>query len=73
MHCNGGELRPVRDSVFHWISTFLNEPITTNGDYRSFIGAGPYNLGNGESVKVGFVVVAGTNLGFASKYGCCPN
>ena len=53
---------PVRDSVFHWISTFLNEPITTNGDYRSFIGAGPYNLGNGESVKVGFVVVAGTNL-----------
>ncbi len=53
---------PVRDSIFTWISTFLNESITTNGDYRSIIGSGPYNLANGASIVVGFGVVAGTDL-----------
>ncbi|RPI72900.1 MAG: T9SS C-terminal target domain-containing protein [Ignavibacteriales bacterium] len=44
------------------MSTFLNESITTNGDYRVFIGSGPYDLGTGESVRVGFAYCAGVGL-----------
>ena len=52
----------VRDSAYAWMSTFLNESITTNGDYRTFIGSGPYNLDVGTSVRVGFAYCAGVDL-----------
>jgi hypothetical protein len=53
---------PVRDSIFYWMSTFFNEPILANGDMRSILGSGPYNLAVGASQTVYFAVVAGTNL-----------
>ena len=52
----------VRDSSFNWISTFLNEPISTPNDYRMWIGSGPFSLTNNDSLDVYFALVAGTNL-----------
>jgi hypothetical protein len=53
---------PVRDSIFHWMSTFFDEPILANGDMRSIIGSGPYDVAIGASITVSFAIVAGTNL-----------
>jgi hypothetical protein len=44
------------------MSTFLNESITANGDYRVFIGSGPFDLETGESIRVGFAYCAGVGL-----------
>ncbi len=52
----------ARDSVYQWMTSFLNEPITTNGDYRCTIGSGPYNLSTGESIRIGFAYCAGVDL-----------
>ena len=52
----------ARDSAYNWISTFSNDSITTNGDYRTFVGSGPYNLSVGASVRVGFAYCAGVDL-----------
>ena len=52
----------VRDSAYVWMSTFLNEPITANGDYRTFVGSGPYNFDVGSSIRVGFAYCAGVDL-----------
>lgn len=52
----------LRDSAFSWVSTFLDESITVQGDYRTFIGSGPFDIPNGNSVKAGFAFVAGTSL-----------
>lgn len=52
----------LRDSALSWVSTFLNESITVQGDYRTFIGSGPFDIANGGSVKAGFAFIAGTNL-----------
>ena len=52
----------VRDSSFNWISTFLNEPITTPNDYRMWIGSGPFSFSVNDSLDVYFALVAGTNL-----------
>ncbi|MFQ5437039.1 MAG: T9SS type A sorting domain-containing protein, partial [Anaerolineae bacterium] len=38
------------------------QPITTDGDYRSFIGSGPFTLSSNESVTVGFAWIGGSNL-----------
>ncbi|NIR48399.1 T9SS type A sorting domain-containing protein, partial [candidate division KSB1 bacterium] len=54
------------DSLYRFISNFDGpgpQPIADNADYRSFIGAGPFNLSPGESVRVGFAWVAGADLG----------
>jgi hypothetical protein len=58
----GGGGGPVRDSVFHWISTFMDEPIAANGDYRTFIGSGPFDVPNNGSFMVGFAVLGGDDL-----------
>lgn len=52
----------ARDSAYKWMSTFQNESITTNGDYRVFIGSGPFDLETGESIRVGFAYCAGVGL-----------
>ncbi|MDO8548692.1 MAG: T9SS type A sorting domain-containing protein [Ignavibacteria bacterium] len=52
----------VRDSAYEWMSTFLDEAITTNGDYRTFVGCGPYDFDVSESIRVGFAYVAGVDL-----------
>ncbi len=53
---------PVRDSIFTWMSSFFNEPISANGDMRTILGSGPYSIAVGASVTVYFAIVAGTNL-----------
>jgi hypothetical protein len=58
----------VTDSVplsritdYIWL-TVINPPAAMDLEYRTYIGDGPYNLSNGDSVVVGFGVVAGNNL-----------
>ncbi|MCH7755927.1 T9SS type A sorting domain-containing protein, partial [candidate division KSB1 bacterium] len=55
----------IEDSLFAFLSN-LNGPgpktITSNMEYRSFIGSGPFTLGPGASVTVGFAWVGGTDL-----------
>jgi hypothetical protein len=57
-----GAAATVRDSSYTRMSTFLNETINTNGDYRMWIGSGPFNFAIGQSHRVGFAYVVGTNL-----------
>ena len=52
----------ARDSVYEWMSSFLIDSIKVDGDYRSTIGSGPYNLSPGESIRIGFAYCVGTNL-----------
>lgn len=52
----------ARDSSFAWIATFLNEPITTPGDYRMWIGSGPFTLSAQGTVEAYFSIVAGSDL-----------
>ncbi|MGD0338200.1 MAG: hypothetical protein ABSB78_05375 [Bacteroidota bacterium] len=52
----------IRDSSFAWISTFINKPITVPGEYRMWIGSGPFTLSVGDTVDVYFAIVAGTTL-----------
>ena len=52
----------IRDSSLAYISTFLNETISTNGDYRMWIGSGPYDIEAGGFVRVGFAICAGVDL-----------
>jgi len=51
-----------RQRLFEFMSTFNNEVLTTNGDYRMFIGSGPLNISVNDSVDVGFAFAAGENL-----------
>lgn len=57
-----GTNNSIRDSSFIWISNFVNEPITTAGDYRMWIGSGPFTLQIGDTLDVYFSIVAGNNL-----------
>ncbi len=56
----GGEA--MRETALQRISTFENETITEIGDYRTWIGSGPFNLTQGVIKYVYFAFVAGTNL-----------
>ncbi|MCK4817351.1 hypothetical protein KA005_16395, partial [bacterium] len=57
-----GTYESIRDYSFNWITTFLNEPITTPDDYRMWIGSGPFVLSVGDTSDVFFAIVAGTDL-----------
>lgn len=57
-----GTFESIRDSSFNWITTFLNEPITTPDDYRMWIGSGPFALSVSDTLDVFFAIVAGTDL-----------
>ncbi len=54
-----GDIRLV---IYDWITTIDDTAITLDGDYRSYMGSGPYTLLDGQAVEVGFAYVAGTNL-----------
>jgi hypothetical protein len=57
-----GRYETIRDSAFTWISTFTNQIIDTTGDYRIFIGCGPFSYLSGSYTDVYFCIVAGTDL-----------
>ncbi len=52
----------LRGIIYDYISTLDLNPVTANGDMRSYIGSGPFNIDAGKTVTVGFAVVAGTSL-----------
>jgi hypothetical protein len=52
----------LRDSIYSYITTFLNESITTDDDYRTWIGSGPLDIPNGGTARVGFAYVVGGDL-----------
>jgi hypothetical protein len=52
----------IRSQAFEWMTTFLNEQINIPGDYRTYIGCGPYSIPSGSSVNIGFAFVAGSDL-----------
>jgi hypothetical protein len=52
-------------TVFDALSNFNGpgpQPVTTNADYWSFIGSGPFTLAAGASVTIGFAWVGGASL-----------
>jgi len=51
-----------RIDFFSYMSTFLNESISGPGDYRTFIGSGPFSIPAGGARTVGFALVAGDDL-----------
>jgi hypothetical protein len=62
---NTQSLNFTPDLLFNSLSNFNGpgpQPVTTNNDYWSFIGSGPFTLAAGASVTVGFAWVGGTNL-----------
>lgn len=53
------------DAFLSYLSDFSGpgpQPVTSDGDYASFIGAGPFTLALGDSVTVGFAWLAGSEL-----------
>ena len=52
---------PMRETALQRISTFENETITEIGDYRMWIGSGPFTLTQGNTKFVYFAFVAGTD------------
>ncbi|MFQ5652230.1 MAG: T9SS type A sorting domain-containing protein [bacterium] len=56
---------PTGADVFKFISSLDNpgpNPVSSNADYRSFIGSGPFDIPPGGAIKVGFAWAAGTDL-----------
>jgi len=51
-----------RSSIISYITSQLPMPITTEGDYRTYIGSGPFNIPAGSIQPVGFAFVAGSSL-----------
>jgi hypothetical protein len=56
-----GDETTIRLTILDWMS-MITVPGTSMADYRSFIGAGPYNIPAGATVMTGFGVVAGQDL-----------
>jgi hypothetical protein len=54
-------LPPTRIDVYNTM-TAITAPLVMDLDHRTIVGDGPYNLVNGESLIVGFGIVAGNNL-----------
>jgi len=52
----------IRDTLFKWITTSEVTTITTNGDYRSYIGSGPFNIPVAGTVSAAFAMVVGADL-----------
>ncbi len=51
----------IRETALQRISTFENDTITEIGDYRMWIGSGPFTLTQGNTKFVYFAFVAGTD------------
>jgi len=52
----------LRSQLYGFISTVDAAPITADGDYRMFVGSGPYNIPPSGYLRVAFAIVAGTSL-----------
>jgi len=52
----------VRNLSYNRISSFQNQSISSQGDYRMWIGSGPFNLSVGGKVEANFAIIAAGNL-----------
>ncbi|HOJ19186.1 MAG TPA: T9SS type A sorting domain-containing protein [Ignavibacteriaceae bacterium] len=52
----------LRTDLFNFLTTVDTNPITADADYRSYIGAGPFNIPVGGEQLVGFAIVYGSSL-----------
>lgn len=50
------------NSIYERMSTFYDEPIDSLGDYRTYIGSGPFDLENDGETTVAFAIIAGNDL-----------
>lgn len=53
---------PKRETALQRISTFENETVTDTGDCKTWIGSGPFTLGQNETEFAYFAFVVGTDL-----------
>ncbi len=52
----------VRDSSLVWMSTINEDESEEPDDLKTWIGSGPFDIGENESLQVCFAIVAGANL-----------
>jgi hypothetical protein len=52
----------ARESGFEWISTINETPVEEPVELKMWIGSGPFQIPEGESLEVCFAIVAGSNL-----------
>ncbi len=52
----------IRNLSYSRISSFQNETISSQGDYRIWIGSGPFNLNVNGKVEANFAIIAASNL-----------
>lgn len=58
-----GTTTTIRNEIYLLINNIYDSTSSTRlGDYRSFIGSGPYNFTPGSTLNVAFAVAVGTNL-----------
>lgn len=56
---DSGDIRLV---LYDWMKAIDDAPIEVDGDYRTYLGSGPYTLLDGQAVEVGFAFVAGADF-----------
>ncbi len=58
-----GTTTTIRNEIYLLINNIYDSTSSTRlGDFRSFLGSGPYTFGPGSTLEVAFAVVVGTNL-----------
>lgn len=58
-----GDVNTIRNEIYLLINNIYDSTSSTRlGDYRSFIGSGPYTFTAGSTINVAFAIVVGTNL-----------
>jgi len=57
-----GSNETLRGEIFNYIATINDSAVTADGDYRSYIGSGPFNIAVGQEILVGFAIVYGSSL-----------
>ncbi|WP_337872968.1 T9SS type A sorting domain-containing protein [Ignavibacterium sp.] len=58
-----GTTTTIRNEIYLLINSIYDSTSSTRlGDFRSFVGSGPYTLSPGASLDVAFAIVVGTNL-----------
>ncbi|GIV45696.1 MAG: hypothetical protein KatS3mg036_0514 [Ignavibacterium sp.] len=58
-----GDVNTIRNEIYLLISNIYDSTSSTRlGDFRSFIGSGPYTFSPGSTLNVAFAIVVGTNL-----------
>jgi hypothetical protein len=58
-----GDVNTIRNEIYLLISNIYDSTSSTRlGDFRSFVGSGPYTFTPGSTLNVAFAIVVGTNL-----------